>query len=236
MISTSAAEKQKIEEIKRELVLPGDLIELPNLKPGSGTFVDAGKIYSAQLGIKSIRANYINIVPLGGRYMPKLGDTVIGIVIDITPTNWLVDINSPYLAPLHVNETPWKVEFGETSKYLNVGDCALLEILSIDDIRRVHLTMNGLGLRKLVDGQIVEISPSKVPRVIGKGGSMINMIKNYTKCRMFVGQNGRIWIDGNLDKIAIATFAIKKIDKESQVIGLTESLKKLLETYGGSTE
>ena len=84
------------------------------MKPGAGTYVHDGKVYAAQLGIKSVKSNFVNVIPLGGRYIPAPGDSVIGKVEDIGPSNWLIDINSPYPAPLHVNEVPWRVEFGDT--------------------------------------------------------------------------------------------------------------------------
>ena len=80
----------------------------------------------------------------------------------------------------------------------------------------------------------MEIAHSKVPRVIGKKGSMISLIKSYTKCRMFVGQNGRIWIDGDVDDIFNAIRVIKRIEEEAQVMGLTESVKSMLEQIYGT--
>jgi exosome complex component RRP4 len=218
------------EEPRREVYIPGQAIEGTDIKPGNGTYYYHGKIYAAQLGIKSIRSNYVNIIPLGGRYMPHKGDAVVGIIEDISATNWLVDINSPYPAPLHANEVPWKVEFGDTSRFLNVGDTVIVEVLSVDEMKKVQVTMNNPETKKISQGQIVEIPPSKVPRVIGKAGSMIKMIVTYTKCRLFVGQNGRIWIDGDPANMIVAMKAIKKIEAESQVLGLTDSIKLLLET------
>ena len=89
--------------------------------------------------------------------------------------------------------------------------------------------MKGVGLRRLTGGQIVDITPAKVPRVIGKGGSMISLIKQYTKCRIFVGQNGRIWIDGDLKDIALTLKVIQKIEKEAHLIGLTNEIEKYFE-------
>lgn len=225
-----------VEEIvKRELVVPGDLLDAPDLKAGAGTFREDGKIYAALLGIKSERAGYVNIVPLGGKYIPRPGDAVIGNIVDIGPSHWLLEINSPYPAPLHTNEVPWRVEYGDTAHYLDVKDVCLTKVLSVDETKRVQLTMKEHGLRKLSGGQIVEISHSKVPRVIGKKGSMISLIKGFTKCRMFVGQNGRIWIDGEVDDIFNAIRVIKKIEDEAQVMGLTESVASMLEEiYGPS--
>ena len=210
--------------------MPGDLLEGDKLKPGAGTYISDGKIYAALLGIKSIKSNYVNIIPLGGRYIPCVGDSVIGKVEDIGPSNWLIDINSPYPAPLHVNEVPWRVEFGDTARYMNVGDVILAKVLMVDETMRVQVTMKDQGLRKLQGGQIIEISHSKVPRVIGKSGSMIQMIKGYTNCRIFVGQNGRIWLDGEVDSIMHAIKAIKMIEEDAHTFGLTEKVKAFLES------
>ncbi|UCE73511.1 MAG: S1 RNA-binding domain-containing protein [Methanomassiliicoccales archaeon] len=218
-------------KLERELVIPGDHLSEEDLKSGMGTYSDSGRIYASRLGVKNIRAGYINVVPLGGRYIPRPGDYVIGSIIDIGPSNWLVDINAPYPAPLHVNEVPWRVEFGDTARFLKVGDTILVKIQNVDEIKRVHVTMNDHDLRRLSGGLITEISHSKVPRVIGKGGSMITLIKRYTKCRMFVGQNGRIWIDGDAKDIMIAVETIERIEAEAQVMGLTDAIKAFLEEH-----
>jgi exosome complex component RRP4 len=220
--------------IERELVIPGDLIEEKDLKSGMGTYSEKEKIYASQLGIKNTRAGYVNVVPLGGRYIPRPGDFIIGKVSDIGPSSWLVDINAPYPAPLHINEVPWHVEYGDTNRYIRVGDTILARVQNVDEIKRVYVTMNDRESRKLTGGHIAEISHSKVPRVIGKGGSMITLIKRYTKCRMFVGQNGRIWINGDTDDIMVVMEIIEKIDREAQVSGLTESVKVFLEDRYGA--
>lgn len=218
------------QSMSRELVLPGDVLDAGTLKPGEGTYVQDGKIFAAMLGIKSVKSNFVNVIPLGGRYIPVPGDLIIGKVIDIGPSNWLVDIKSPYPAPLHVNEVPWRVEFGDTARYLGVGDTLLAKVLSVDETKRVQVTMKEQGLRKLQGGQIVEIAHSKVPRVIGKNGSMIQMIKNHTNCRIFIGQNGRIWMDGNMEDMVHAMRAIKMIDEGAQTLKLTERVKEFLES------
>jgi exosome complex component RRP4 len=218
------------EHPSREIVIPGDLLDSGKLKAGSGTYVQDGKVYAALLGIKSVKSNFVNVIPLGGRYIPSPGDTVIGKVIDIGPSNWLIDINSPYPAPLHVNEVPWRVDFGDTARFMNVGDTLLAKILMVDETMRVQVTMKEQGLRKLQGGQVMEISYSKVPRVIGKGGSMVQLIKGMTNTRIFVGQNGRIWFDGEIESILFAIRAIKMIEENAQMLHLTERVKEYLES------
>jgi exosome complex component RRP4 len=105
----------------------------------------------------------------------------------------------------------------------------------VDETMRVQVTMKDQGLRKLQGGQIIEISHSKVPRVIGKSGSMIQMIKGYTNCRIFVGQNGRIWLDGEVDNIMHAIKAIQMIEEDAHSFGLTEKVKAYLETVSPQT-
>ncbi len=220
-------------ESAREIVVPGELLAISGKRAGPGTYSEGGKIFASQLGIKSVRPDMISVVPLSGQYMPMRGDLVVGKIVDVSASNWLVDINSPYPAPLHVNEVPWRVEFGETRRFMGVGDVVMLKVVGHDEQMRVQVSMQDHGLRKLTGGMVIEVSPSKVPRVIGKNGSMIQMLKNSTGCRIYVGQNGRIWIDGELDSIVLAVQAIRMIEEEAHAQGLTEKIKQLLEKSSG---
>ncbi len=215
---------------KRELVLPGDLLDDSGMKAGDYAYVRDGKVYAAVLGVKNVSQLGVSVIPLWGQYMPSAGDLVIGTIVDIGSSNWMVDINAPYPAPLHVNEVPWKVEFGDTSRYLNIGNVVMLKILSVDESKKIQVTMNDSGLRRLEGGLIVEIAHSKVSRVIGKSGSMIQMLKTLSDCRIFVGQNGRIWIDGNEERAMVVADAIKIIEEEAQSSNLTEKIKAFIES------
>ena len=220
---------------KRELLLPGDVISDEDVKPGRGTFKKDNKIYAAKLGVKTIRAGFVNIAAQSGRYDPKKGDKVIGTVTDVNSSIWMVDVNAPFPAVLHVNDVPWRVEFGDTKKYIDVEDAILVKISNVDELKKVQINMNEEGLRKLNNGQIIEIAPSQVPRVIGRKGSMITMLKNYTDCRIFVGQNGRIWVDGPLEGQYIAVKAIQMIEEKAQVVGLTDAIEQYLKNETGKS-
>ena len=92
----------------------------------------------------------------------------------------------------------------------------------------VDLSLKSRGLGKLEGGRIITINGHKVPRVIGKEGSMINLIKDNTNTEITVGQNGRVWIKGDLDGETKATEAIKLIERESGSEGLTEKVEEFL--------
>ena len=212
----------------RKIVVPGEEIDEEG-KTGRGVFVENGKMYSEYLGIVEQRAGYVNVIPLSGCYIPKRGDRVIGKVVDLAPMNWVVDINAPYYAPLHVNDVPWRVEMGDTGRYLSIGDVILAKVSNVNELGQVWITMKEQGLRKLEGGHIIKISPTKVPRVIGKNGSMIQMIKEYTNCKIYVGQNGMIWIAGAPDDIIKVIKAIRIIESEAHTYGLTDKIKEFLE-------
>ncbi len=219
-----------------EVVVPGDVLDSEGLKPGVGTFSEGGQIYASLLGIKRERDGYLDVDPVGGRYIPREGDLVIGKVVDLGPSHWLVDLNGPHPSPLRVNEVPWKVDFGDTARYLDVEDAVLVKIISLDETKRVIITMKDRSTRKLTGGRIVEISHARVPRVMGRKGSMISLINSFTNTRMFVGQNGRIWIDGELDDVVHAVTAIEMIESDAHVHGLTDAVRDFLESTYGKAE
>lgn len=214
---------------KRDIVIPSQLLgDADKLKAGRGTFIENGKIYAEKLGILSKKSDYVNIIPLKGRYDAIEGDFVIGIVEEPLSSSWLVDINAPYPALLHINEVPWDIEFGETDKYLNYGDAIMAKILEVNIEKKLQITLKDRNLYKIKGGYITYIEPSKVPRLIGKQGSMISLLKKYSNCRIFIGKNGRIWIDGKDDSIVKVIQAINIVENESTSFGLTDKIENLL--------
>ncbi|MEM2734784.1 MAG: KH domain-containing protein, partial [Candidatus Bathyarchaeia archaeon] len=69
----------------------------------------------------------------------------------------------------------------------------------------------------------------KIPRLIGRKGSMITMLKRETGCRIIVGQNGVVLISGRDDRAERAAVeAIYKIEREAHTQGLTDEIKEML--------
>jgi exosome complex component RRP4 len=220
----------------RTLVLPGDEIASRGLKPGPGTYRVGGKVYASVLGLLSPRPPFVRVVPLSGRYIPKPGDDVIGTVTDVQGTFWLLDIGAPRWAPLHMTGTPWKIEIGETDRYLRVGESVMVQVENLDPTGRIGVTMNGEGLGKLEGGTIVSISPARVARVVGRGGSMIQTILQRTGAKMAVGQNGRIWVGGDPVAIERVREVLRMIDEEGHQHGLTDRVDSYLQSTSTPTD
>jgi exosome complex component RRP4 len=213
----------------RKVVVPGDLLSEDAKRSGEGTYIRDGSVYSLLYGLANYR-DKINVIPLAGKYVPASGDNVIGVVKDITFSNWIVDINSPYDGLLHISEFPKRIESDEMSKYLRIGSSIMTRVKDVDPTMKVELTLNDRKLGLIRAGQVIEMSHTRVPRLIGKGGSMISMLKKEVNCNIFVGQNGRIWISGGADDTDLALKTIALIEKEAHTNGLTDRIVGFLKT------
>jgi exosome complex component RRP4 len=171
----------------------------------------------------------VKVIPLSGVYQPRRGNVVIGKVENVTFNGWVIDINTAEGAFLSLMEVPRYVNKDDLEEVFMIGDMVVAKIGSINK-RGIDLTVKLKGLGRLDKGMIISINPNRVPRVIGKEGSMISLIKEKTKCRITVGQNGLIWING--DKIEDELFAkraILHVAEKSFMSGLTDEMKDWFE-------
>ncbi|MFW9898362.1 MAG: exosome complex RNA-binding protein Rrp4 [Candidatus Thorarchaeota archaeon] len=233
------------EEVFRELVVPGEVLteDVQDYIPGRGTILnkDKTKIISLHIGLKNVKKNYVNVIPLKGIYTPQSGDKVIAIVVDKNPVKFKCDINAKDFAQLKPKNTAKRIKtrLGRRSTYeqeesitdkYDIGDILVVKILSADRLNKPELTTVGKYLGKKNGGIVISIDPPKIPRVIGRNGSMIKMLKNLTKCNIFVTQNGRIWIKGdNIKYERLLIEAIHKIEKEAHTTGLTDRIQSFIE-------
>jgi len=232
------------EETSRDLVVPGETLteDTKTYLPGRGTIFnkDRTKIISLNIGLKQVKRNYINVIPLRGFYTPRPGDKVIALVTDKNPVKYICDINAKDRGILKPKNTvargkPRGYRGGapdrqniSTEKY-SIGDILIVKVLSADRLNKPELTTVGKYLGKRRDGLVITIDTPKIPRVIGRSGSMIKMLKDLTKSNIFVTQNGRIWLkseDIAYERLLID--AIRKIEKEAHTVGLTDRMSEYI--------
>lgn len=221
----------------RDIVVPGDVLaEGMGFLPGFGTYRQDEKIYASRLGLANIDKNIIKIIPLSGRYLPKRDDVIIARVSEILMSGWRVETNSAFEAMLSLKDGSQEyIERGsDLTRIYNVGDYILTKVNQVTSQMLIDVTMNDQGLRKLLGGRVIGINSNKVPRVIGKRGSMVSMIKQATGCRIIVGQNGWVWVAGEPEMEILAEKAIKKIEEESHMSGLTDLMRDYLEKETGN--
>jgi len=214
---------------KREVVVPGQLLAEGRYRASFGTYDEGGKIFSSLVGLAELRGNTVKVVALEGAYIPKEGDLVIGTITLVAGNNWKVDIGGPYGASLHANNALRRPYSDDISEYMDIGDVIAAEVIAFDRGSGPFLGMKGRGLRVLQGGMILEVSPAKIPRIIGRRGSMINMIKDHLNIQTMVGQNGRIWMRApSTEVLRLAIKAFKTIETQAHTSKLTDRISEML--------
>lgn len=233
-------EEVKIKEFEedaktRRLVLPGD--EIGHGTAGSGSYIDKGSVISKVVGLSDKKGDIHFVIPLSGVYNPRRGDGVIGIIIDIVASKWIVDINSPYTATISLSEAVNEfidLTKNDLTRYYDFNDIIFAKVMSVSKTKSVSLTMKDKQCRKLYNGVLVKVTPTKVPRIIGRRGSMVEMIKKKTQCQIVVGQNGIVWIRGENRQVAVES--IIKIDEYAHTVGLTNKIEEFLDKRIGGNK
>ncbi len=247
----------------REVVTPGQVLgaKSKDLLPGFGTVPDPkGNIISLYVGFLQKHGKYVNVVPFKGRYIPRVGDKVIGKIIDKNVVLWKLDINAPCVAILRAGDAGdgdrGRREYGgggggggsrggppqvrrrfdrggkkEDTSQFSAGDTIIAKVLKYDRTTEPSLTTVGPDLGPIRGGFMMDIAVPKIPRLIGKAGSMIKLLNTLTSCKIFVAQNGVVWIKGRkIDEERILIKAIRKIENEAHMIGLTDRVKEFVES------
>lgn len=217
---------------KKQLVVPGDLLAEGDYVSGDSTYKENGKIYASRLGLVDYDGRRVHVVALKAFYIPASGDTVIGKVIETTPGGWVIDIKAPHLARLRASdvvERSFKPETTDLPSIFDVGDLIIARVVAYDRTRDPLLTVREPGLGKIMRGQLVAVTPTKIPRVIGRKGSMVSMIKNETGCQLTLGQNGLVLVSGRSpEDERLAVMALHKIEEESHTGGLTDRVTEMI--------
>jgi exosome complex component RRP4 len=229
---------------KRQVVAPGDLIAEGDYIAGDNTYKEKEKIYASRVGILEYETKRVDVVALKSFYIPRMEDIVIGTITEVGFNGWMVDINSPYPALLRASDVlsrPFKPQKDDLPQVLDAGDLVVAKIASYDRTHDPQLTVAEPGLGKITRGQILKVTPTKVPRIIGRKGSMISTIKQETGCNIILGVNGVVLITGKtLEDEQLAMKAILKIEAESHTTGLTDRITQMLKEEntkkGGKTE
>ena len=217
---------------RRQLVTPGDLLAEGDFNAGENTYEDDKRIFASMIGLANFVGKNAYVVALKGCYIPTVGDLVVGKVVETRLGAWIVDINAPYVGVLFTSEAfgrSFNSKRDEMTGLLDIGDLVAAKVISFDRTKDPALTIREPGLGKVVRGHGIKISPTKVPRLIGRKGSMINMLKKETNCQIMIGQNGYVLVSGTKPELeALAILAVNTIDQNAHTSGLTDRVSELI--------
>ena len=223
---------------KRKYVIPGDVVTSGPFRPEQNVILDGNKIIATTIGISEIYDDSVKVIPLTGMYIPKIDDLVIAKVNSHTSLSWELDINSCYVGFLPAQDVfgrDFSAHADELSSKLKTGDLVAARIANFDRTRDPLVTISDRDLGQIDSGELVEISPSKVPRLIGKRGTMIQMIEMATDAAITIGQNGWVVIScESPEGLLKAKKAIQMVNEQAHVANLTDQVKEMLESKGES--
>lgn len=205
----------------KRLIIPGELVTEERKKLGSHVFVREGKIYSDAIGLVNDESDFASVVPLEGKYMPQVGDLVIGIIGEEKFSVYMVDVNSFYQTV---------VSKRDLREPLKAGSVVSAKISKVSELNDIDLQ----NPRVFFGGEIIDVNPVKIPRIIGRDASMLNIIKDGTKCNVIVGRNGRLWVKGG--DIDLLKKVIQKIQDEAHLENLTNKIQDYLDKNKGKGE
>jgi len=223
--------------MERKVVIPGEVIASgEDYLPGEGTEKRGQEIVAIRYGLAEESNRLVKVIALSGIYQARRGNVIIGKVENITFNGWVVDIDSPIGAFLPLSEVPRFVSKEAMAEVFDIGDMVVAKILGVNG-RGIDLTIKSRGLGRIEEGMIIKVNSNKVPRVIGKEGSMIGIIKKETGCEITVGQNGLIWVKGNkIEDELFVKRAIMFVAEKSSTSGLTEEVQKWFDKQKGGKE
>jgi exosome complex component RRP4 len=221
-----------MQELKRKYVIPGDKIVDGNFRPLMNVIRIGDSIISTRIGIAEAGRDGIKVIPLSGVYIPRINDIVIGKIVDRSSLSWDVDINSCFSAHLPAQDVfgrDFSPARDDMNRELATGDLITARIIAFDRTRDPMLTVQDRDLGKIPRGESLKISATRVPRLIGKRGSMIQTIEQATQTRVIIGQNGVVVVTGRSQGgIELAVKAIKMVEEEAHTSNLTQRIKVLL--------
>jgi len=209
-----------------EVVVPGE--KLGEGEPGNNVYVKNGTLHSEIYGFPA-RGDRVSVIPVRGKYVPDEGDQIVGIVTDVDHSIWTVDLNSPYDAILHISRVERNLDQGALEQFMGVGEAMRAVIDEVDREMDVELSLGCNRCGPLEDGRVLTVEPAKVPRLIGRDGDMVRTIRSKSGADVFVGNNGRVWIQGDAEAEELAAKAVNFIAENAHRDDLTDKVKKFME-------
>ena len=223
-------------ESKKRQVLPGDFITTAPLRLQNNVVLDGKRIIATTIGLSDVSDDSVRVISLTGVYLPKIDDLVVGIIQYISGNSWFADINSCYQGMLLGQDVFGRGSYptkNEMEERLGKGDIIFAKIANSDRQREPLISIADQSLGKIDSGELVNISPTKIPRLIGIHGSMIQTIEESTNATITVGQNGLIVVScDETNGLLKALEAIRMVDEQAHLVNLTDKVKKMLESNG----
>ncbi|XP_008806895.1 putative exosome complex component rrp40 isoform X1 [Phoenix dactylifera] len=191
-----------------QLVVPGDTVldlstmSNQTIKLGEGLRQDSDKISVMKAGkLRLSKPNKYWVESSHKRYVPCVEDTILGIVVDSKPDNFLVDIKGPTLAFL-----PVLAFEGGTRRNIpkfEVGTLLYVRVVKANNSMNPELSCTDAS------GKAAEFGPLKDGYMFETSTGLARMLLSSPTCPVLealgkklsfeiaIGLNGRVWVNAS---------------------------------------
>lgn len=200
--------------IVNQAVVPGDVaLDLKNMatqtiKLGHGLRQDCDTITTTKAGrLKFLKPNKYWVESSQKRYVPCVEDSVIGIVVDSKPDNFIVDIKGPALASLPV--LAFEGGTRRNIPKLEVGTLIYVRVVKANNVTSPELSCTD------AQGRASEFGPLKGGYMFETLTSLSRTLLSTPTCPVLdalgkklsfeiaVGLNGRVWVNASSPETVI---------------------------------
>ncbi|TIB82513.1 hypothetical protein E3Q06_03404 [Wallemia mellicola] len=185
-----------------KLTAPGEIIASSSAyMHGHGTYVNDGNIISQMSGVVERVNKLVSVRPLKHKYLPQVGDLVIGRIVEVQAKRWKVNINAASDAVLMLSSINLpggvqrrKLESDELQmrNFFTEGDLCVAEVQSFFHDGSVSLHTRSLKYGKLRNGTLATVQPNLMRRLKSHFYTLpVNV-------DLIIGLNGRIWVSKHM--------------------------------------
>lgn len=182
-------------------VVPGDLVDLSNLKAGPGiniwhdpATVQTSGLVNVSRGVRFVDSNT-------KRYVPARGDLVIGVIQGRIMTDYRVSLQ-PFSRAVRLGELAFENATRKNKPRLVQGDVIYARVASADPALDPELecfdatTGKAAGFGQLQGGMLIEVGLSFARHLLTEGHPVLESIGKKYPYEVAIGVNGRVWIKG----------------------------------------
>ncbi|ORY21899.1 putative exosome complex exonuclease rrp4 [Naematelia encephala] len=189
--------------LRKDIVSAGEVItSSKEFMRGHGTYVEDDQVISSVTGTIEKVNKLISVKALKSRYVPEVGDLVIGRIVEVQPQRWKVDTNARQDAVLMLSSVnlPGGVQRRKMESdalkmrdFLAEGDLLVAEVQAFFADGAMSLHTRSLKYGKLRNGQLLTLPP----RLIRRLKSHFHHLPppcGPTGVDIILGLNGFVWV------------------------------------------
>lgn len=166
-----------------------------------------GEVVAAVNGYVEVTDKVVSVKGSLARYLPEIGDVVVGRIVEVSGNKWLVDIQGSQAASMLLSNV---TEPGGMLRRRGRGDelgmrqlfdqedlvVAEVQRISPDGVVSLHTRAAEKYGKLLSVGQLVAVKPSLIKRAKHQ---FVSLSKYNTQ--LIIGMNGRIWVSSSFTKL-----------------------------------